>query len=90
MHLVGRCVIYSYRQCSIVRKETSRFFLNVNDANIEEYRVVILEDIDEVLEMMRIEEAPPIDDEIQSIETLVECEKCYWLQRPCTSTQQCP
>ena len=45
-----------------------------NDANNEAYRVVMLEDIDEVLEMMRIEEEPPIDDEIQSIETFGKCE----------------
>ena len=48
--------------------------MNINDANIEEYHVVMLEDIDEVLETLRIEEPPPIDDEIQPIKTLVECE----------------
>ena len=34
------------------------------DGNNEEYGVVMLEDVDELLEMMRIEEEPPIDDEI--------------------------
>ena len=38
-------------------------FLNIDDANINEYCVVVLENIDGVLETMRIEE-PPIDDEI--------------------------
>ena len=32
----------------------------------------MVEDVDEVLEMMRIEEGPLIDDEIQPIETFVE------------------
>ena len=36
-----------------------------DDANNKEYCVVMLEDIDEVLEMMRIEEEPPLHDEIQ-------------------------
>ena len=34
----------------------------------------MLEDVDEVLETMRIEEEPPIHDETQPIETLVESE----------------
>ncbi len=34
----------------------------------------MLEDVDEVLETMRIEEEPPIDDKIQPIETFVESE----------------
>ena len=34
----------------------------------------MLEDVGEVLEMMRIEEEPPIDNAIQRIETFVECE----------------
>ena len=38
--------------------------LNIDDANNEEYYVVMLEEVDEVLETMRIEEEPPIDDEI--------------------------
>ena len=37
--------------------------------------VVMVEDVDEVLEMMRIKEEPPIDDGInQPIETFVESE----------------
>ena len=36
--------------------------------------VVMLEDVDEVMETMQIEEEPPIGDEIQPIETFVECE----------------
>ena len=32
----------------------------------------MLEDVDEVLETVQIEEEPPIDDEIQPIETFVE------------------
>ena len=32
----------------------------------------MLEDVDEVLEMMRVEEEPPIDDGIQLIETFAE------------------
>ena len=43
-----------------------------DDANNEEYCVVMLEDVDEVLEPMRIKEEPPIHDEIQLIETFVE------------------
>ena len=39
-------------------------FKNINDANNKECCVVMLEDIDEVLEMMQIEEEPPIDDKI--------------------------
>ena len=34
----------------------------------------MLEDVDVVLELMPIEEEPPIDDEIQPIKTFVECE----------------
>ena len=40
-------------------------FLNIDDANNKEYYVVMLEDVDEISERMRIEEEPPIDDEIQ-------------------------
>ena len=47
-------------------------FLNIDDTNNIEYYVVMLEDIDENLETMRIEEEPPIDDEIQSIKTFAE------------------
>ena len=49
-------------------------FLNIGDANNEEYCDVKLEDVDEVLETMQIEEESPIDDEIQPIETFVEVE----------------
>ena len=35
--------------------------LNIDDANNEEYYVVMLEDVGEVLETMEIEEEPPID-----------------------------
>ena len=50
-------------QISIEPKVMSGF-LDIDDANSEEYCVVMLEDVDEVLETMRIEEEPPIDDEI--------------------------
>lgn len=39
--------------------------------------VVVLEDVDEVLETMRITKEPPIDDKIQPIEAFVDSEKCY-------------
>ena len=48
--------------------------LNIGDASNEEYCVVMLEDIDEVLEEMRIEEEPPINDKIQPIEAFAEFE----------------
>ena len=48
MHLVGRCV---HLQISIEQEEMSSF-LNTNEANNEEYCVVILEDVDEVMETM--------------------------------------
>ena len=44
------------------------------DAQLCETCVVMLEDVDEVLEMMRIEEEPPIDDGIQPIETFAQFE----------------
>ena len=47
---------------------------NINDANNEEYCDVMLEDIDEILETTRIEEEPPIDDEIHLTLTFVEFE----------------
>ena len=47
-------------------------YVHINDENNEERCVVMLEDIDEVMETMRIEEEPPIDDDIQPIETFVE------------------
>jgi hypothetical protein len=58
---------------SIEPKEISSL-LNINDAIREEYCALMLEDVDEVLETMRTEEEPLIDDEIQPIETLVESE----------------
>ena len=51
-------------------EETSGFKNYIDDANNEEYCVVMLENVDEVLETMKIEEEPPIDDEIQPIKTL--------------------
>ena len=42
------------------------------NTNNEEYNVVMLEDVNEVLEMMRIKEEPPIHDDIQPIETFAE------------------
>ena len=57
-------------QISIEPKEMSSF-KNIDDANNEEFCVVTLEDIYEVLEMMQIEEEPPIDDEIQPIKTFM-------------------
>lgn len=46
-------------------------FLNIDDATNKECCVFLLEDIDEVLETMQIEKEPPIDNEIQPIETFV-------------------
>ena len=48
--------------------------LNIDDADRKEYYFLMLEDVDEVLETKRTKEEPPIDDEIQPIETLVESE----------------
>ena len=48
---------------SIEQEELSGCW-NIDDANNDEYYVVMLEDVDEVLETMWIEEKPPIDDEI--------------------------
>ena len=53
------------------RNPKTSSFWNINDANNEEYCVVMLEDIDKVLETMRIEEESPINDVIQPIETFV-------------------
>ena len=64
--------------------------------NNEEYCVIMVEDVDEeALETMQIEEEPPIDDEIQPIETFAESESttdfkgfealhnnCPWHRRP--------
>ena len=44
-------------------------FFNIDDTNNEEYCVAILKDVDEGLETMRIEEEPPINGNIQPIET---------------------
>ena len=44
----------------------------MDDANNKEYCVVMLEDVDDILQTMRIEEEPPIDDKIQPLETFVE------------------
>ena len=57
-------------QISIEPEEMSSF-KNIDDAHNEECCVVMLEDVDEVLEMMQIEEEPPIDDEIQPIKTFM-------------------
>ena len=48
-----------------VKSEKMSSFSNIDDANNKEYYVVMLEDVDENLERMRIEEEPPNDDEIQ-------------------------
>ena len=42
-------------------------FKNINDANNVEYCVVMLEGVDKVLETMRIENQPLVDDKIQPI-----------------------
>ena len=47
-------------------------FLNIDDTNYEEYCVIGLEDVDEVMKTMRMEGESPIDDEIEPIETFVE------------------
>ena len=57
-------------QSSIEPEEMSGF-KNIDDADNEEYSVVMLEDVNEVLEMMQIEEEPPINDEIQLIKTFM-------------------
>ena len=49
----------------------------------------MLEDVDEVLETMRIEEEPPIHDETQPIETLVESESATDFEG-FEATQHCP
>ena len=102
MHLVGRCILYSYhfldpydsmnrsgeqmkheatcltktQRREIVAKlskpNISSKWATFDDANNEKYYdVVMLGSADEVLETMRIEEEPPIDDEIQPIETFI-------------------
>ena len=55
------------------RSRRNEGFLNTDDANNKEYCDIILVDV-EVLETMRIEEEPPIDDKIQLIETFAEAE----------------
>ena len=47
-------------------------FKNIDDANNKEQCVVMLEDVDEVLETMQITEEPPINDEVQHVETFAE------------------
>ena len=56
-------------------------FFNIDDANNEEYCVVMLDDVDEVLETMWIGEEPPIDDEIQPIETFAESESATCISK---------
>ncbi len=55
-------------RCEIIAKLSKPNALSkwtsFDDANNEEYCVVVLEDVDELLEIMPIEEEPPIDDEI--------------------------
>ena len=63
-----------------VKLEEMIDFLNINDINKEEYCVVMLEDVDEVLETMRNEEEPTIDGEVQPIETFVEFESATGLK----------
>ncbi len=41
------------------------FFPNIDDAKNKEHCVVKFEDVDEVLEMMRIEEEPHVNDKIR-------------------------
>ena len=102
VHLVGRCILYSYHFLDpLIRQITTRNTWNLrqpawprpndvksfqtkpnapskwatfDNTNNKEYCVVMLEDVGEVLEMMRIEEEPPIDNAIHRIETFVECE----------------
>ena len=62
MNVAHRCeIIAKLSKPNAQSKQTS-----FNDANNKEYRVVMLEDVDE--------EEPPIDDEIQPIETYVQYE----------------
>ena len=49
-------------------------FFNIKDTNIEESRVLMLEDVDKVMETMWTEEEPFIDEEVQPIETFAEYE----------------
>ena len=56
----------------------------------------MLEDVDEVLETMRIEEEPPIDNKIEPIETFVESESAtdfkilnFYTALSSTSTSKC-
>ena len=57
-------------QISIELEEMSGFKY-IDDANNEEYCVVMLEDVDEVLEIKQTEEEPPIYDKIQPIKTFM-------------------
>ena len=49
--------------------------LDFNDAYNIKYCVVMLKDVDEILELMRIEEEPPIDDTIQHIQTFAKSDR---------------
>ena len=60
-------------QISVEQEELSRF-LKIHDANNKEECVVVLKDVDDVLETMRIGEESPIDVEIQHIEIFYELE----------------
>ena len=60
-----------------------------DDANNEEYCVVMLEDIDEVLEMMEIEEEPPMDDEIHPMTKSATDFKGFETLLSSTSTTKC-
>lgn len=58
---------------SIEQEELSGCW-NIDDANNDEYYVVMLEDVGEVLETMQIEKEPPMDGKIEPIETFAESE----------------
>ena len=64
----GNPLVRSAHRCEIIAKLSKPNAMSKQtsfvDGNNEEYGVVMLEDVDELLEMMRIEEEPPIDDEI--------------------------
>ena len=66
------------QRCEVIAKlsepNASSKRATFDDADNEECCVVMLEDVDEVLETMRIEEESPIDDKIQPIETFVASE----------------
>ena len=76
-------------QISFELEEMSRF-LNIDDTNNKEYYVVMLEDVDENLDTMRIEEEPPINDEIQPIGKFVESKSATNFEGFENSTKHCP